>query len=343
MLSLGILLAVILIVAILVTIFRAHTLVQVMRDKKPEDIGNSNNVNGILFMVFLILGTILFAWYSYTQYDRYTMPVASEHGELTFQLFWITTGITIFAFILTHILLFYFAYRYKHKEGQKAYFYPHNDKLELLWTVIPALVLTLLIFSGFKAWTDITSKAPENAEVVEITGYQFAWAFRYPGKDRQLGDYDYKLIDAENAVGVDFTDKNSLDDFMPMEIHIPKGKPVLFKIRARDVIHSVYAPHFRMQMNAVPGLPTQFWFVPTKSTEDMRKETGNEDFNYELVCNKICGSAHFSMRGVIVVDEPAEYEKWFASQKSWLSKNPDYTAQLQNASAAESLALEAKE
>jgi len=152
------------------------------------------------------------------------------------------------------------------------------------------------------------------------------------------------LIDAENAVGVDFTDRNSLDDFMSREIHIPKGKPVLFKIRARDVIHSVYAPNFRMQMNAVPGLPTQFWFTPSKSTEDMRKETGNEDFNYELVCNKICGNAHFSMRGVIVVDEPAEYDKWYASQESWLSKNPDYTAQLQkNASALESLALEAND
>ena len=344
MLSLGILLAVILIVAILVTIFRAHTLVQVMREKKPEDIGSSNNVNGILFMVFLVLGTILFAWYSYSQFDRYTVPVSSEHGAITTQLFWITMAVTVFVFVLTHIFLFYFAYKYKHQDDQKAYFYPHNDKLEMLWTIVPAIVLTLLVFSGFRAWNNITAQAPENAEIVEITGYQFAWAFRYPGKDKQLGDYDYKLIDAENAVGVDFTDRNSLDDFMSREIHIPKGKPVLFKIRARDVIHSVYAPNFRMQMNAVPGLPTQFWFTPSKSTEDMRKETGNEDFNYELVCNKICGNAHFSMRGVIVVDEPAEYDKWYASQESWLSKNPDYTAQLQkNASALESLALEAND
>jgi cytochrome c oxidase subunit 2 len=201
-----------------------------------------------------------------------------------------------------------------------------------------------LVFSGLRAWNNITAQAPENAEVVEITGYQFAWAFRYPGKDRQLGDYDYKLIDAENLVGVDFTDRNSLDDFMSnRELHIPKGKPVLFKIRARDVIHSVYVPWFRLQMNAVPGLPTQFWFVPTKSTAEMRKETGNEDFNYELVCNKICGNAHFSMRGVIVVDEPEEYEKWYASQKSWLSKNPDYTAKLKNSSAVESLALKAND
>ena len=302
MLSLGILLAVILIVAILVTIFRAHTLVQVMRDKKPEDIGASNNVNGILFMAFLIFGIILFAWYSFSQFDRYTVPVASEHGKITSQLFWITMAVTCFVFVLTHIFLFYFAFRYKYQKDQKVYFFPHNDKLEMLWTIVPAIVLTLLVWSGFSAWNDITSKAPDNAEVVEVTGYQFAWAFRYPGQDKELGDYDYKLIDAENAVGMDFTDRNSLDDFMSREIHIPKGRPVLFKIRARDVIHSVYAPHFRMQMNAVPGMPTQFWFIPTKSTEDMKKDTGNENFQYELVCNKICGNAHFSMRGIIVVD-----------------------------------------
>ncbi|MFY0654141.1 MAG: cytochrome c oxidase subunit II [Cyclobacteriaceae bacterium] len=338
MMSFIILLAVILIVAILITIFRAHTLVQVMREKDSENIGNSNNINAILFMVFLVAGTILFFGYSYTQFDRYTVPVASEHGEITFQLFWITMGVTCFVFILTHIFLFYFAYKYKHQEGQTAYFYPHNNTLELIWTIVPAIVLTLLVMSGFSAWSKITSQAPENAEVVEITGFQFAWAFRYPGKDKQLGDYHYQLIDSENAVGIDFTDKNSLDDFMSREIHIPKGKPVLFKIRARDVIHSVYIPWFRMQMNAVPGMPTQFWFVPSKTTAEMREETGNEEFQYELVCNKICGNAHFSMRGIVVVDEPEEYEKWYASQKSWLSKNPDYTAQVGNPKAVETVA-----
>jgi cytochrome c oxidase subunit 2 len=341
MLNLVIWLAVILIVAILVTIFRAHTLVQVMKEKKAEDIGKSNNVNGTLFMVFLVLGVILFAAYSYTQFERYTVPVASEHGAITFRLFWITMAVTIFVFIGTHIFLFYFAYKYKHQEDQKAYFYPHNDKLEMIWTIVPAIVLTLLIWSGFSAWVKITDQAPENAEVVEITGYQFAWGFRYPGKDGKLGDANYQLIDAENFLGIDFTDRNSLDDFVSTrEIHIPKGKPVLFKIKARDVIHSVYAPHFRLQMNAVPGMPTQFWFVPTKSTADMRKETGNEDFQYELVCNKICGNAHFSMRSIIVVDEPEEYEKWYASQESWLSKNPDYTAELNNKQAVKSVALQ---
>ncbi len=324
MLNIVIWLAVILVGAILVTIFRAHTLVQVMKGKKADQVGKSNNVNAILFMVFLVLGTVLFGVYSYTEFDRYTVPVASEHGEITFRLFWITMAVTIFVFISTHIFLFYFAYKYKHKEGAKAYFYPHNDKLEMIWTIIPAIVLTLLIWSGFSAWVKITDQAPENAEVIEIVGYQYAWGSRYPGKDKQLGRHNYQLIDSENQLGVDFTDKNALDDFQSREIHVPKGKPVLFKIRALDVIHSVYVPHFRLQMNAVPGMPTQFWFVPSKTTAEMREETGNEDFQYELVCNKICGKGHFAMRSIIVVDEPEDYEKWYASQKSWLSKNPDY-------------------
>ena len=150
------------------------------------------------------------------------------------------------------------------------------------------------------------------------------------------------MIDTDNIVGVDFKDKNAMDDFFAREIHVPKGKPVLFKIRGRDVIHSVYAPHFRLQMNAVPGMPTQFWFVPSKSTAEMIEETGNEDFQYELVCNKICGKAHFAMRGIIVVDEPADYEKWKAKQKSWASQNPDYLARLNISTEVEGVAANAE-
>lgn len=325
MLNIIIGISVILVVVILVIIFRAQTLLGVAKGKTKEGhVGNSNKVNGILMMLFLVGGTALFLIYSYTEFDRYTVPIASEHGLITYNLFWITMAVTVVVFILTHVLLFWFSYKYQYNPDAKAHFYPHNDKLEMIWTLVPAVVLVFLVFSGWKAWVKITDEAPANAEIVEVVGYQYAWSSRYPGKDRALGSSDFRLIDADNQLGVDFKDKTSLDDFLPREIHIPKGKPVLFKIRARDVIHSVYAPHFRLQMNAVPGLPTQFWFVPTKSTEDMRKETNNPEFQYELVCNKICGKGHFAMRHIIVVDEPAEYEQWYASQKSWISKNPEY-------------------
>ena len=180
------------------------------------------------------------------------------------------------------------------------------------------------MFSGLKAWNDITSAAPEDSEVIEVFGQQFAWFSRYTGNDNKLGDFDYRKIDADNKLGIDLTDEYAFDDFIPREIHLPKGQPVLFKIRARDVLHSVFAPHFRLKMDAVPGMPTQFHFVPTKTTAEMREETGNPEFNYELACTEVCGRGHFSMRMLIVVDEPADYAKWKSEQTAWLKQNEAY-------------------
>lgn len=319
---------ILLVIAILFTLFRVYTLLNVARGSEKKGVTSSNKINAILCMVFLVFFGALFFWYSFTFYEEYTLPVASEHGVLTDDMFWLTMWVTVIVFVATHILLFFFAYRYQHKERASAYFYPDNTKLEILWTVIPAIVLTMLVFSGLKTWNSITGDAPEEAEVVEIMGYQFAWAVRYPGKDNQLGDYDYRLIDASNQFGMDFTDRASFDDFVPREIHVPKGKPVLLKIRARDVLHSVFLPHFRLKMDAVPGMPTRFWFVPTKSTAEMRSELNDPDFNYELACTEVCGKGHFSMRMTLVVDEPEDYQKWKSEQEPWLSRNPDYLSKV---------------
>jgi cytochrome c oxidase subunit 2 len=319
---------VILVLVILFLLFRVQSLLNVARgsDKKIES--TSNRVNGGLFLLFLILATAAFFWYSIAEVDRYVLPIASEHGLLTDKMFWITTIITGIVFVLAHGALFYFAFKYQYKDTNKAYFYPDNHKLEIIWTVIPAIVLTILVVYGLQVWNKITDDPPKDAEVVEVMGYQFAWKVRYPGKDGLLGGYDYKLIDPVNEFGVDFTDKASFDDFVPREFHVPKGKPVLLKIRARDVIHSVWLPHFRVKMDAVPGMPTRFWFVPTKSTEEMRQETGNPDFNYEMACTEICGRGHFSMRMIMVVDEPEDYEAWYASQEPWLTQNPSYLSKV---------------
>ena len=317
--------AVILILAILLAIFRVTTLVGVAKGDAQKPAPTNNKLNAALMLAFLIIGGAAAFYYSFGGLDEsFVQPIASEHGEITDRLFWITMAITGFAFILTQIFLFGFAYKYQYKKESKAHYYPDNHKLEYLWTAVPAVVLAVLILSGWFAWRDITATPPENSEVVEIMGYQYAWAVRYPGADKKLGDYDFQKIDVTNQMGIDFDDQASFDDFIPTEIHIPKGKPVLLKIRARDVIHSVFMPHFRLQMNAVPGMQTHFWFVPSKSTEDMRQETGNPEFNYELVCNKICGKGHFAMRYIVVVDEPAEYEEWYASQTAWLKQNDDY-------------------
>ncbi len=315
-------------------VYRIQTLVSVVKGSDKKIATGSNKVNAFLFLVFLVGSGILMFWYSIKEFDNYQLPIASEHGVITDELFWITMAVTGVVFLITHVLLFIFPYKYQYKEGRKAAFYPENHKLELIWTVVPGVVMAGLVISGWMAWSDITAPAPEKAHVVEIMGYQFAWDVRYPGKDNVLGDYDYRLINASNSHGIDFTDKNSIDDFPSPKVVIPKGEPVLFKIRARDVLHSVFAPHMRLKMDAVPGMPTRFWFVPTKTTAEMRAELNDPEFEYEIACTEICGRGHFSMKKVIEVVEPAEYRKWLAEQKSFLQQNP---------SLAEGLKTEKKE
>ena len=312
-----------LVLLILYMVFRIGNLVGLVKGRKSEE--SENGIHGFLFMVFLVVGMVGFFWYSYAHFDSYVLPVASEHGAITDSLFWITMIITIVAFGLISVVMFWFTYKYRYNAGRRASFFPDNDKLEIIWTVIPAIVLALLIFRGLSVWTDITSPASEEAEVIELVGQQFAWTARYPGvKDNQLGAVNYKLIDAVNEFGLDLTDKNAYDDFKSLELHLPKGKEVLLMIRAKDVLHSVFLPHFRVKMDAVPGMNTSFKFIPTKSTQDMRKETGNPNFNYELACTEICGQGHFSMRFLVVVDEPEDFEKWKAGQEPWLKQNPEY-------------------
>lgn len=317
---------VVLVLAILYMIFRIGNLVGLVKGGKADEVDEeSNGIHGWLFMLFLISSLGLFGWYSYAHFDSYVLPIASEHGSKTDYLFWVTMVITVFAFVIISIVMFWFTYAYRYSKNRRAEFFPDNHKLEILWTIVPAVVLALLIFSGLRIWNDITAPASKDAEVVEVIGQQFFWSVRYPGvKDKELGRHDFKLIDATNEFGLDLTDKNSFDDFKAGEIHLPKGKEILIKIRAKDVLHSVFFPHFRVKMDAVPGMQTHFKFVATKTTEEMRSETGNPNFNYELACTEICGKGHFSMRLLVVVEEPEAYEKWKASQESWLKQNPDY-------------------
>lgn len=317
-------LGIILVLAILYLIFRVSSLVRVAKGEKEQRVDSSNGLNASLFVIFLIVSLGGFFWYSYTHFDSYTLPVASEHGKQTDLMFWITMGVTVVAFTIISIIMFLFIYKYQYKEGNKAKFFPDNHYLELAWTVIPAIVLAVLIFTGLRTWNEITAPASKEAEVIELIGQQFAWTARYPGKDNELGKVNYKLINATNEFGLDLDDNKSFDDFKSLELHIPVNKEVLLKIRAKDVLHSVYLPHFRVKMDAVPGMPTHFKFKATKTTQQMRDELRNQAFNYEMACAEICGRGHFSMRFPVVVDTEEDYERWKLSQQSWLKQNPDY-------------------
>ena len=260
---------------------------------------------------------------------------ASEHGVEIDSLFnWSMILISIVFFIVQPVL-FIFAYKYRGRKGQKASYYEHNDKLELIWTVVPAVVLAVLITWGLNTWGDIMN--PENEEkpmVVELYAQQFAWTARYSGGDNQLGYANVNLIEGKNALGVDMSNPSAGDDFTTKEIHLPVNKPVLFRFRSQDVIHSAYMPHFRAQMNCVPGMITQFQFTPTVTSAEMsaepyvikqindineiRAEIGEDpyEFGYILLCNKICGSAHYNMQLPIIVESEEAYNKWVKEQKT---------------------------
>ena len=321
----GILLAIgaVVLIAILLLIYRIYTLVNVVRGTEKKRVSKSNQVNAVLFILFMLIFGGWFFYYSFAAYDKYQIPLASVHGIEYEQIFWTTTWICVGVFIFTHVLLFVFSYIYRYKKDRVATFYPDNTKLEVVWTIIPAIVLSILVFGGFQVWNDMTGAAPEDAEVIEIMGYQFAWEARYPGEDGKLGSYDFRLIDAINPMGVNFRDENAYDDFTAREIYLPKGVPVEIHIRARDVLHSVYLPHFRQKMDAMPGMPTRMWFIPTKTTAEMREELEDPEFNYELACAEICGRGHFSMRKVVVVVEPEEYAKWYAEQETITEQYPE--------------------
>lgn len=323
--------AALLVLVVLVLMFRVQGLLAVVRESDKKLGGMLNKFNASMFLVFFVLGTFLFLWYSFTRYDVYSLPIsASIHGVETDNLFWVTTIIISIVFIVTHFVLFLFAYKYQYKAQNKATFYPDNHVLELVWTIIPAIVLTYLVFNGYQEWTKITNEPPatlvEDKVELEIVGKQFNWAVRYPGNDLELGGHYFKFIDADNDFGLKVSDSRSWDDFTPRKIYLPKGRPVHFVIRAKDVLHSVYAPHFRVKMDAMPGRPTGFWFTPTMTTLEMRGETGNEEFVYELACTEMCGKGHFSMRYEIVVLENDEYEKWFKQESAnpWGFTNAEY-------------------
>lgn len=313
------------IVAILVLAFvlvfqisKASEYVSVLKGEE-KTFKQNNRINAFLFIAFLVVGLIGAWWCNELFYDKTLLaqPAASDHGEKIDNMLMLTLAVTGLVFFITQILLFWFAYKYQYTEKRKAFYFAHSNKLELIWTVVPAIFLTVLVGLGLFYWFNITSDAPKDAQIVEITGKQFNWMMRYPGKDGVLGRKNYRLTDASNgnALGVDWEDEASHDDLESTEMHLVVGKPVQLVINAQDVIHDVGLPHFRMKMDAVPGIPTTMWFTPKYTTAQMKEITGNKDFVYEIACDQMCGSGHYSMKGIVIVETQEEYDKWLSQQK----------------------------
>lgn len=282
----------------------------------------TNRINAFLLLAFLVAG-LIGVWYCNEKLKGKILGTpASDHGEKIDTMIYITLAITAFVFFVTQILLFWFSYKYQEKEERKAFYFPHNNRLEVIWTVIPAITLTILVGFGLYYWFQITGEAPKDAMVVEVTGKQFGWEFRYPGKDGVFGKKYYKEVDEAkgNPLGQIWSDPANHDDiYTTSEMHVVVNKPVKLVINSKDVIHDVGLAHFRMKMDAVPGIPTTMWFTPKYTTKEMREKYG-PDFNYEISCDQMCGKGHFSMRGTVIVESQAEYKAWLAT------KQPQYMA-----------------
>ena len=344
------LLTILILLAITIAIWqmvKIFDLTQTNRDTSQVANDKDNSINGYLMLGFLgfiyFITIISFALWG-------DLPLvsnsASEHGPEIDRLMMISMAVIFVVQTITQFLLHYFAYKYKGEKGKKALFYADNDKLEFIWTIIPVIVLAGLIMYGLFTWNDIMIiDEEEDPLVIELYAQQFNWKARYAGQDNVLGEANVRLINLDNAniLGLDESDPNALDDIITTELRLPVGRPILFKMRSQDVLHSAYMPHFRAQMNCVPGMITQFAFTPTITTQEMRlnpeiydkvsninkirnekskklQAKGEEpldryEFDYLLLCNKICGKSHYNMQMKIIVETEDNYNEWLKEQR----------------------------
>jgi cytochrome c oxidase subunit 2 len=383
MTKLLILIVVVLGILAIAQLARVYELTARLRGKREEDISAADNrMNAMLMWLFPVVYFGFFIWLVVAYGDKMLPLAASEHGAETDWLLNFNWVILLIAFVLTNVLLFYFAGKYVFSKDRRAAWYPHNNKLELIWTVIPAGVLAVIVIYGLNTWNNITGPASPNAVLVELYAKQFDWTARYPGQDGVMGASDFRLINGTNPLGIvtpesvkerlaemeaeiaemdsvlahsvmpdekaaelrdllersrrqqarvvnlrtvmeqDIKEKgeasiylHGADDIVTKEFHLPVHKEVKMLIRSRDIIHSVYIPHLRAQMNAVPGMTTTIKMVPTITTDSMRTAVVMDDtFDFVVLCNKICGASHYNMQMPLTVTTADEYTAWMAEQ-----------------------------
>lgn len=304
----------------------------------------SNRRQGVYSLLFLVGFMVFCVWTAY--YYRNWMlgygphDSASAHGASLDSMFNITLVFTGIVFVITHILLFWFCYKYQYKKGGKSLFFAHSNTLEIFWTAIPAAVMFFLVAKGLFVWNEVMADTDDEYMEIEAMGQQFNWMIRYPGDDNLLGERYYKDFSANNPFGQVWTDSKNLDDFHPAEIVLPVDKKIRVRITAKDVLHNFDLPHFRVKMDAIPGLPTYFVFTPTITTEQYRENLREvpeyqalsdpldpespmlwEAFNYELACAELCGYGHYSMKRIVKIVSQEEYELWEAEQVPWYEQS----------------------
>jgi cytochrome c oxidase subunit 2 len=307
---------------VIVQVAKTLEYVSVIRGKEKTD-RDANKLNATLLIVFLLAGLAAIYCCNKALRPRLLPRAASDQGVTIDHMKWVTLIITGIVFLATQIMLFVFAFVFRSRPGHSAqYISPYsttNTRLEIVWTSVTLVVLLILVVVGLRHWFKMTGAAPPNAMIVEVTGRQFEWIFRYPGPDGELGKKNYKLVNdrASNPLGQNWSDRANRDDIVATTtLHLVVNKPVRLVINSQDVIHDVGLPYFRLKMDAVPGVPTSLWFTPTITTDSMKRITGNPDFVYELACDQLCGNAHYAMRATVVVETRTQFDQWISRQKS---------------------------
>ena len=252
-------------------------------------------------LILLVVGSVVFHLLSPWTFTE----LASNWGLIDFTIditFWVTGTV----FVLVNLFLAYCVIKFRYKKGARAAYEPENKKLESWLTGLTAIGVAAMLTPGLFVWANFVN-VPEDAIEVEAVGQQWHWTFRYPGDDGKFGEVDAERITDDNPFGMDPDDPNGQDDILVYspEAHIPIDQPVKFLLRSKDVLHDFAVAQFRVKMDLVPGMETFLWLTPTRLGR------------FEILCEELCGIAHHTMRGAVVVDEPEEYASWIAKQSTW--------------------------
>jgi cytochrome c oxidase subunit II len=252
-------------------------------------------------LILLVVGSLVFHFLSPWTFT----PLASNWGAIDFTID-ITFVVTGFVFVAVNLFMAWCVIKFRARAGNKAKYDPENQKLEWILTVVTTLLVAAMLAPGLFVWASFV-KVPEDAMEVEAIGQQWHWSYRLPGEDGQFGNVDNTLVTADNPFGMDPDDPLGQDDVLipNSELHIPVGKPIRFNLRSKDVLHNFTVAQFRVKMDLVPGMVTYMWLTPTVNGR------------YELLCEELCGIAHYAMRGAVVVEDRDDYEAWVATYPTY--------------------------
>ena len=252
-------------------------------------------------LILLVIGSLVFHFAS----PWYLTPLASNWGliDTTIDITFIVTGIV---FVAVNLFMAYCVIKFRHKPGLKAEYDPENTKLEVWLTIVTSVGVVAMLAPGLVVWGQFVN-VPDDAIEVEAVGQQWHWSYRYPGADGILGNVDIGQITEQNPFGIDPDDPTGQDDVLVANpvAHLPVDQAAHLLLRSKDVLHNFTVPQFRVKMDLVPGMVTYQWFTPTVVGE------------YDVLCEELCGLAHFAMRGRVVVESQADFDAWLGAQPTF--------------------------